>query len=397
MNVDINCIPALGITVIADPSDYIPRILKSIDYCIHTVVIVHSFGLYVNESIAMLRLSSHVRNVHVFHDSRYLFGVSEGWNIILEYTKHRAPWIVMCAFDIFFPPGELQKISRTYWNEYLKTAGNVFAFVNYLNFNTSLAAYNTFVVSHSTILKIGTFDENFFPAFYEDSDWSVRLRLGAVKVITLETVKLWHGDSPRNGTVQNAYFSGTRLFVNALPYWDAISRYGIRHNRIYFQKKWNCSYSIGISINTSQCQHSTPFGNHTYNISTWIKNSTAVEGVRTCLERPLFDASEGGRKPLSRSKRGMYVKSFKVRYFMGIFNENCTHGVIDVRGGRRIPVKAKRPQRHVLECKGDVENMYLVDPDVLHQTRTMLIKKNCFHNGMPKEVEVDDKHSVRAL
>mmetsp|Transcript_2949 Transcript_2949/g.3110 ORF Transcript_2949/g.3110 Transcript_2949/m.3110 type:complete len:395 (+) Transcript_2949:79-1263(+) len=362
-NYNANCIPTIGTAVVSDPNEYLPRVLLSIDFCVNEVILYHGYNMNLTSYGNILEENKFVERYQIVEDSRYLFGVSEGWNAILRISeKSNHPWLIMVAFDIIFPEGELQRLNSLYRSGYNSHNGNIFAYVNYVNFDTKLAAYNTFLMSQEVVSRVGYFDENFFPAFYEDNDWSVRLRLAGVVITTFTEIKLWHGDLPKhnNSSGSKDYFSGTRLFINTMPYWDQVSRKGIQLNNHYFQRKWNCSYTHGISINTSDCRFTTPFGKPENTVRDWVKNDTRVGRLRSCVEQPLLEAAATYKtQKLPSTKRAMYVKMIRVRHMMGIYNPKCTLGVA-AGSARRVSRPKPRPKRKpqiVLNMSSYVDNM----------------------------------------
>ena len=97
-------------------------------------------------------------------------GVSGSWNMIMDYSqKVNATHVLILNDDIYLGKNE-QEIAQIIklWNpEFLCTE------LNWCSFILSLEAYK----------KIGVFDENFFPAYFEDNDYFRRMLLGNVQMI----------------------------------------------------------------------------------------------------------------------------------------------------------------------------------------------------------------------
>lgn len=97
-------------------------------------------------------------------------GVSGSWNMIMDYAeKVKATHVLMLNDDIYLGKSE-QEISTIIrlWNpEFLCTE------LNWCSFILSVDAYQ----------KVGKFDENFFPAYFEDNDYFRRMLLADVQMV----------------------------------------------------------------------------------------------------------------------------------------------------------------------------------------------------------------------
>jgi len=86
--------------------------------------------------------------------------------------------------------------------------------------------YSNFLISRDTIEKIGWFDENYFVAYFEDSDYHARIALSGEKAISTIGGTYWH------------YCSKT---IKENPRLQEIIHDAFRHNRDFFVKKWGTS------------------------------------------------------------------------------------------------------------------------------------------------------------
>ncbi|MGC9193703.1 MAG: hypothetical protein ACP5FQ_07430 [Thermoplasmata archaeon] len=101
--------------------------------------------------------------------------------------------------------------------------------------------FAAFAITKMAILNVGFFDENFFPAYFEDTDYDVRLELSGIKTFCDETSHITHSRSMS--------IKGSALFKDDM---DAF----FRLNSIYAHKKWN---------SFSEERFSTPFNNDNFN------------------------------------------------------------------------------------------------------------------------------------
>ena len=165
------CIPVLGVTVIADPQFFLFRLIKSIDYCINQLIVVYGRGFNITSSFPVQAANSYIRKHILYRYSNFFFGVAEGWNQILRLAP-RAAYYLICGYDVEFPRGDLGRIATTFTKEIyepVETDHNVtkyeilpvIGFMNWTNMHPG--GYAAFLISIEVINKLGFFDENYFP------------------------------------------------------------------------------------------------------------------------------------------------------------------------------------------------------------------------------------------
>lgn len=76
-----------------------------------------------------------------------------------------------------------------------------------LTFQWGTGGWSAFAVTDYIIKQVGLFDENFFPAYFEDEDYDVRLKVMGFKLKTMD-VTIWHG---LNGILLNTFLSLSRF------------------------------------------------------------------------------------------------------------------------------------------------------------------------------------------
>ena len=164
-----DCVPVMGLGAVVDPLHFVPRLITSVDYCVENfVIVVTSFSLdnITSSSVPLLKNSSYIRNFTIVIREKYIFSVSEGWNTIL-HTFPQAKWYIIIAYDILLRPGQLEKMSRRFWDEsgyhFQRNISTILAFSNYDNADVRSCAYNMFAVKRDVFQNIGIFDENLFP------------------------------------------------------------------------------------------------------------------------------------------------------------------------------------------------------------------------------------------
>ena len=92
-------------------------------------------------------------------------GVSGSWNIIMDYAnKVNATHVLMLNDDIYLGKTDEQII-------------RMIALFQHIHFFNSFMNWSSWILSVEAYKKIGNFDENFFPAYFEDNDYCYRMRL----------------------------------------------------------------------------------------------------------------------------------------------------------------------------------------------------------------------------
>lgn len=96
-------------------------------------------------------------------------GVSGSWNMIMDYAdKIRGTHVLMLNDDIYLGKTEKQIVRMI----------ELFSHEDFFN---SLMNWSAWVLSVKAWKKVGNFDENFFPAYFEDNDYCYRMRLNKIQ------------------------------------------------------------------------------------------------------------------------------------------------------------------------------------------------------------------------
>lgn len=193
-------IPVLGIPHY-NRIDLLERLLASIDYPVDTLVLVDNgngnrrqelFDLLVKAPKCMgsLQLIQHANA-----------GVAASWNEIIKLFP--ASWWLISNDDIQFAPGDLAQMSRFVGDEEqarfkkmwkAQHPGTALGMV-YGNHGASW-----FGITAHGVDTVGLFDENIFPAYLEDCDWSHRADLLGVRRCDVPDVHAVHGDEKLTGS-----------------------------------------------------------------------------------------------------------------------------------------------------------------------------------------------------
>jgi GT2 family glycosyltransferase len=203
------------------------RLINSVDYPVDIFVILFQdgfrdfdFNLINNPLIKKFEFISCDMNV----------GVSRGWNYLIR--NYSSPYWIISGDDNYFEKGTLKNIAKFMDNE--SSQENVFCGLNMKTNENKIipAGFNTFVITSKIFEKIGLFDENIYPAYFEDNDLWTRIILSGEKVTTISDCVIMSGIREITG-------SCTLNAVN-INYRKKMDKC-YKKNEEYFKSKWNSS------------------------------------------------------------------------------------------------------------------------------------------------------------
>lgn len=235
-------IPVLGIPYYNRP-DLLRRCLASIDYPVDRLVVVDQgpTPLDLGGWRKFLDPLPHLSVVDwILHPNA---GVAGAWNEIVKLFP--APWWLLVNNDIQFAREDLRKLSAEV-RRHGAAAG-----LYYSNHGASC-----FALTDACIAKVGLFDENLYPAYLEDCDYSHRLKLAGVRAVSVPGLGAIHGDG-----VDAA--DGTKGSQTIMSDPDLRRRNGITHghNFEYYRAKWGG--------NNGEEKYDAPFNNPSWPVWAW--------------------------------------------------------------------------------------------------------------------------------
>eukprot|EP00891_Asterochloris_glomerata_P007202 jgi/Astpho2/7202/fgenesh1_pg.00113_%23_37_t len=307
-------IPVLGFGVIADPSGYAGRLLASIDHAVERIVVVYGGRSDGADETwhSLWRLHGQHENVTLVQVTEGL-GCAESWNHITAIAP-TAPWVVVTAYDIAFLPGQLAKLAQQYEAdlqvEWVPVSGyanrlvaaarqktpELMAHIDLKEDGASIGTdYNLFAISRPMLQRLGSFDENIWPAYFEDNEWCHRMLLaygawpdhnghriwyrseattclkiysGAAATLVLKiSACLPQPASPASATSQEADVQGIH---GGLIGWKQQSSAANTasasyfHNEQYYQQKWGCT-----GAGEESCSFQTPWNKPNAALGHW--------------------------------------------------------------------------------------------------------------------------------
>ena len=160
-------IPLIGVPVL-NQVDRLAELIQSIDQEVETLAVVDNSGgdpsvgrfleKIVREGISGIQQIKVARN---FGNA----GVAASWNQLLTAFPE-APWALIVNDDVRFPAGVLSRLKTV-----MTTSMPLFC-----PLLPEADAFSAFALTAKTWDRIGLFDENFYPAYFEDLEYRDRLR-----------------------------------------------------------------------------------------------------------------------------------------------------------------------------------------------------------------------------
>ena len=156
-------IPVLGVASIFH-AGYLMRCIRSIDFAVKVLVVVHN-GRDPGVAATVATLKSERPQMRVVHEPENT-GCAGGWNRILA-ADPAAPWWLVVNDDIAFPPGALRNIASRVWaREQAEPDAGHYKFW----YQHGASGWSCFALMARAVRRVGTFDENIFPVYFEDED-----------------------------------------------------------------------------------------------------------------------------------------------------------------------------------------------------------------------------------
>lgn len=188
----IKPIPVIGTAVVND-SNWVKRLLGSIDYPVDTFFIVNNNGKgELDDELEKLKNINHkfVRSVKICNLPGNI-GCSGAWNLIIKCFIMSPYWIIVND-DVSFGEGFLKEMVDT--SIINKEVGIIHGYHGDFN----VGSWDLFLIKDFVVEKIGIFDENLYPAYCEDADYIMRLINSNIERIVSLKSNYFHGDGNKD-------------------------------------------------------------------------------------------------------------------------------------------------------------------------------------------------------
>ena len=151
-------VPVICIPVLNRP-DLLDRCLKSIDYPVETLIVIDNGGVYDADMMSWVVNRQLVKNSYVWSFPSNL-GVATSWNLGIKSTPLADGWILLNS-DAWFEPGQLE----VFYNDCNPDS---------VTLTTAMPNWCCAWVGSQVVERVGLFSEDFYPAYFEDTDWQER-------------------------------------------------------------------------------------------------------------------------------------------------------------------------------------------------------------------------------
>lgn len=298
-------IPLLSVSLNLDRRGYMARLIRSIDYPIDRVIVqignadptivssisndilgardalcTSPIGICPNASISTMPFNP---------------GSANGFNFGLRYMMQNstAKWVLVVNSDIAFYPGVLSKLARSVNKalQHIQSFGIGF---------TSLCCdseWSAVIFSRRLVARVGFMDENFYPAYYEDDDYAIRVHLSGFRAMRFNGTALQHGELDGSkdylsGIFEQLYMNPDKKLMKsaAMQSWQKMFVKGQAVSKDYIEKKWGmhfdkkkkgytpCKSVEGIN---QLCRpgYTRPFNDPTLNLSSWTLDQNLRDSI----------------------------------------------------------------------------------------------------------------------
>jgi GT2 family glycosyltransferase len=148
-------------------------------------------------------------------------GVSPAWNLGMKKSLQAGnQYAIICNDDVVFEPNVISELFQT-----IKDTGAVMVSANQWEVEkdytlTSWTDYCCFAVDIKQLIKnVGWFDENFYPAYFEDNDMRRRVELAGLDSYTRKDLKITHAVSATQWADPDNPVTSEEAFMNNMKYF----------------------------------------------------------------------------------------------------------------------------------------------------------------------------------
>lgn len=96
-------------------------------------------------------------------------GVAASWNLAIK-TAHRDPFVMVCSDDMTWPEGAMDRLAGMSGEDRLVVS-------------QTWPHWCAFTIGMGVVAKVGLFDEGYYPAYFEDTDYERRLQRAGVELL----------------------------------------------------------------------------------------------------------------------------------------------------------------------------------------------------------------------
>jgi GT2 family glycosyltransferase len=157
--------------------DLLDRMIASIDHPVKHLLIIDNgaSGVLEDMSIDVPACVAHTTYLPMPAN----LGVAASWNLGIKSFPYDDRWFI-ASNDVRFEPGALQRLSEAHTDE--------------ITLSSMFPHWQAFSLGYEAVKRVGLFDESFFPAYFEDTDYQHRAEKALVKIVKLD-IPMTHDNS----------------------------------------------------------------------------------------------------------------------------------------------------------------------------------------------------------
>lgn len=198
-------IPLLGVPVL-NREDLAARMVASIDYPVDELLVVVNAPdkqQTVDRLWAAAGANGNIRTV-TFSQPSFNLGCGGSWNHIIRH-RPAGPWWLIVNADIEFAPGDLERLTLAmHPNPMVAT----------------LFEFGAFALTPAAVDRVGWFDENLHPMYFEDNDYKRRMMLRGVPYLKVDGKTRHDNSSTINSDQRLALRNQDTFGLNAAYYLE---------------------------------------------------------------------------------------------------------------------------------------------------------------------------------
>jgi GT2 family glycosyltransferase len=177
--------------------DLLQRMVESIDYPLDLLIIDNGDALENLEypNFVNLRVLSMPTNQ----------GVAGSWNLGIKLLPFEPVWFFGSA-DTVYHPGSLKKLAESKPDR--------------ITLNNQFPYWQTFAIGEEVIRRIGLFDENLFPIYFEDNDFMRRAEQAGIAMDYI-VCPVDHDNSSTINSDSDYQRENSRTFIDNQNYYNA--------------------------------------------------------------------------------------------------------------------------------------------------------------------------------
>ena len=231
-------IPVLGLPILNKP-ELMQRMLESVDHDVQRLYIIDNGGVVSPDMVRSFRAN----DIHIANPG-YNMGVGPAWNAIIK-ANIQAPWWFISSNDMRFERGCLARLV----DDMEAHAGSPHLARIVIGHDKPWGHhFGAFALNAECVDRIGWFDENIQPIYYEDTDYIARMNIALTydNGFTLSDI-----ESQSTHSSQESWKNNVHHKEGNARSWNI--------NRDYFDAKWNAADGV-----KETARFDRPFGDDGY-------------------------------------------------------------------------------------------------------------------------------------